>query len=89
MKKLFLLLLVMPYAYGHEDIPETPTTSGGPYVAVAAFASEGDEEFVAAFPDKSLWWVYGGAGATYSWIDEQEEPRCKEVKTEKAPKRKK
>ena len=89
MKKLFLLFLVMPYAFGHEGRPQISTTSDVSGNQNVGIATNGDKSFVATFSDKSVWITGWSRVKHYCWIDEQEEPHCKEVKTEKPPKRKK
>jgi len=40
---------------------------------------------IAAFPDKSVWYREFNSSddvATYCWVDENEEPRCKRVEVE-------
>ena len=37
---------------------------------------------IASFPDKSVWHFYGSGNKTYCWVDEDNEPHCKEVKPE-------
>ncbi|MDA9350901.1 hypothetical protein N9R29_00195 [Gammaproteobacteria bacterium] len=37
---------------------------------------------IASFPDKSVWHFYGSGNKTYCWVDEDNEPHCKEVKSE-------
>ena len=37
---------------------------------------------IAAFPDKSVWHIFGNGNITHCWVDEDNEPHCKEVKPE-------
>ena len=37
---------------------------------------------IAAFPDKSVWHFFSGGNKTYCWVDEDNEPHCKNVKPE-------
>jgi len=37
---------------------------------------------IASFPDKSVWHFYGSGNKTYCWVDEDNEPHCKKVKSE-------
>ena len=37
---------------------------------------------IASFPDKSVWHFYGSGNKTYCWVDDDNEPHCKEVKSE-------
>ena len=37
---------------------------------------------IASFPDKSVWHFFGSGNKTYCWVDEDNEPHCKEVKSE-------
>ena len=57
---------------------------GGSGAEVAAGAGSGD--IVSAFSDKSIWVVEDrgvrAASITYCWVDEDNEPHCKEVKPE-------
>ena len=37
---------------------------------------------IASFPDKSVWHFFGSGNKTYCWVDDDNEPHCKEVKSE-------
>ena len=37
---------------------------------------------IASFPDKSVWHFLGSGNKTYCWVDDDNEPHCKEVKSE-------
>ena len=87
MKKLilFIALIASPvFAQEEEQDIQIEIESGGA-AEVAIGGGEG-ERAIAAFPDKSVFtfhqnssepWVY------YCWVDEGEEPRCKEVDVER------
>ena len=50
-----------------------------------ASSDNGTSSAIAAFPDKSVWFRVFNTNddnATYCWVDENEEPRCKVVKVE-------
>ena len=88
MKKLCLLIaLVASPVFAQEEEQEIQIeieTGGGVEVAMAV-AEGGRPAAMAAFPDKSVWFRrFSGSGdnATYCWVDENEEPRCKLVKVE-------
>ena len=56
---------------------------------ISGVASGGEAQAtVAAFPDKSIWSVHRDSNTrpntlfTYCWVDEDNEPHCKEVKPE-------
>ena len=37
---------------------------------------------IASFPDKSVWHFFGSGNKTYCWVDDDNEPHCKEVEPE-------
>ena len=37
---------------------------------------------IASFPDKSVWHFFCSGNKTYCWVDDDNEPHCKEVKSE-------
>ena len=54
---------------------------GGGGAEVAAGGSDTDSVGLAGYKDKSVWFFYDTT-ATYCWVDEDNEPHCKEVKPE-------
>ena len=93
MKRLLLLALIFTApAFAQEEVEkeerqvEIRMESLGGGVEVAAGGSA--NEMIAAFPDKSIWSVSRGGNTsreslyTYCWVDEDNEPHCKEVKSE-------
>ncbi|MDB3910124.1 hypothetical protein N9390_11420 [Gammaproteobacteria bacterium] len=87
MKKLILLvaLFVSPvFAQEEEQEVQIEIESGGG-VQVASAASDTNVRTIAAFPDKSVWYFVTGIrddGATYCYIDDEGNPRCKVVELE-------
>jgi hypothetical protein len=53
---------------------------------VEVAAGGASTEIVSAFSDNSIWIVNGkgvrGVSITYCWVDDDNEPHCKEVKPE-------
>ena len=87
MKKLCLLIaLVTSPVFAQEEEQEIQIeieTGGGVEVGIVGNANNAYS--VVAFPDKSVWFRKVGNNpddATYCWVDENEEPRCKLVKVE-------
>ena len=93
MKRLLLIALIFTApAFAQEEVEkeerqvEIRMESLGGGVEVAAGGSA--NEMIAAFPDKSIWSVSRGGNTsreslyTYCWVDEDNEPHCKEVKPE-------
>ena len=86
MKKIILLvaLFVSPvFAQEEEQEVQIEIESGG--VQVASAASDTNVRTIAAFPDKSVWYFVTGIrddGATYCYIDDEGNPRCKVVELE-------
>ena len=93
MKRLLLIALIFTApAFAQEEVEkeerqvEIRMESLGGGVEVAAGGSA--NEMIAAFPDKSIWSVSRGGNTsrenlyTYCWVDEDNEPHCKEVKSE-------
>ena len=93
MKRLLLIALIFTApAFAQEEVEkeerqvEIRMESLGGGVEVAAGGSA--NEMIAAFPDKSIWSVSRGGNNsreslyTYCWVDEDNEPHCKEVKSE-------
>ena len=54
---------------------------GGGGVEVAAGGSDGRSVGLAGYKDKFVWFFSNG-NPTYCWVDEDNEPHCKEVKPE-------
>ena len=86
MKKLCLLIaLVASPVFAQEEEQEVQIeieTGGGVEVAMSA---SGTGRAIAAYPDKSVWFRSFDSNdddATYCWVDENEEPRCKLVEVE-------
>ncbi len=86
MKKLCLLIaLVASPVFAQEEEQEIQIeieTGGGVEVAMSA---SGMGRAIAAYPDKSVWFRTfdeNDDDATYCWVDENEEPRCKLVEVE-------
>jgi|TARA_B110000495_G_C22834906_1_gene487010 hypothetical protein len=86
MKKLCLLfaLVASPvFAQEEEQEIQIEMESGGG-VEVGIGVSDGSyPAAIAAFPDKSVWFRTfrdNDDDATYCWVDEDAEPRCKLVK---------
>ena len=84
MKKIFLFIaLVASPVFAQEEEQEVQIeieTGGGVEVATDSGRA------IAAFPDKSVWFRSFEDGlddATYCWVDENEEPRCKRVTVER------
>ena len=90
MKKIFLFIaLVASPVFAQEEEQEVQIeieTGGGVEVAIAAGGGEsGVGRAMAAYPDKSVWFRSfnnWNDSATYCWVDENEEPRCKLVEVE-------
>jgi hypothetical protein len=93
MKRLLLIALIFTApAFAQEEVEkeerqvEIRMESLGGGVEVAAGGSA--NEMIAAFSDKSIWSVSRGGNTsreslyTYCWVDEDNEPHCKEVKSE-------
>jgi len=88
MKKLCLLIaLVASPVFAQEEEQEVQIeieTGGGVEVGIAS-SDGGTSSAIAAFPDKSVWFRRfrdNDDDATYCWVDEDEEPRCKQVEVE-------
>ena len=87
MKKLCLLIaLVASPVFAQEeeqDIQIEIEAGGAPSTGIIVGATGATT--IAAFPDKSVWFrVFdeNDDDATYCWVDENEEPRCKVVEVE-------
>ena len=80
MTKIFLFIaLVASPVFAQEEEQEVQIeieTGGGVEVGVTGT----NPRAIAAFPDKSVWLMTGNF--FYCWVDENEEPRCKEVEVE-------
>jgi len=86
MKKLILLIVLFASpVFAQEEEQEVQIeieTGGGVEVGMSA---EGVGRAIAAFPDKSVWFRSFNSNdddATYCWVDENDEPRCKLVEVE-------
>ena len=89
MKKLILLItLVISPVFAQEEEQEVQVeveVEAGGGVQVASSASNNLARTIAAFPDKSVWYFVTGLrddGATYCYIDDEGNPRCKFVEIE-------
>lgn len=92
MKRLILIALIFtaPAFAQEEEVEkeerqvEIRMESLGGGVEVAAGGASTD--IVSAFSDNSIWVVEGrgvrAASITYCWVDDDNEPHCKEVKSE-------
>jgi hypothetical protein len=83
MKKICLLIaLVASPVFAQEEEQEVQIeieTGGGVEVGIVG------QNSIAAFADKSVWFRTfdeNDDDATYCWVDENEEPRCKLVEVE-------
>ena len=88
MKRLLLIVLIYTApAFAQDETEkeerqvEIRMESLGGGVEVGA-ASGSAVVSIASFPDKSVWHFYGSGNKTYCWVDEDNEPHCKEVKSE-------
>ena len=88
MKKIFLFIaLVASPVFAQEEEQEVQIeieTGGGVEVGIVANGVN-VAGTIAAFPDKSVWYrriINSNTAATYCWVDENEEPRCKKVEVE-------
>ena len=88
MKKIFLFIaLVASPVFAQEEEQEVQIeieTGGGVEVGIVANGVN-VAGTIAAFPDKSVWYRRfrdDDDNSTYCWVDENEEPRCKEVEVE-------
>ena len=85
MKKLCLLIALVAspvFAQEEEQEIQIEIEAGGGVEAGIASSDGGVSSAMAAYPDKSVWFrVFSDndADATYCWVDENEEPRCKLV----------
>ena len=88
MKKLCLLIALVTspvFAQEEEQEIQIEIEAGGGVEAGIASSDGGVSSAMAAYPDKSVWFRnFHGADddATYCWVDENEEPRCKLVEVE-------
>ena len=92
MKRLLLIALIFTAPAFAQEVEvekeerqvEIRMESLGGGVEVAAGGAS--EDIVSAFSDKSIWVVEDrgvrAASITYCWVDEDNEPHCKEVKPE-------
>jgi len=55
---------------------------GGSGAEVAASAGQMSEVAISGNSDGSVWHFWGTRNPTYCWVDEDNEPHCKEVKPE-------
>ena len=86
MKKIYLLIVLFASpVFAQEEEQEVQIeieTGGGVQVGMNA---SGGGRAIAAYPDKSVWFRAFNSNndnATYCWVDENEEPRCKLVEVE-------
>ena len=88
MKKLCLLIALAAspvFAQEEEQEVQIEIETGGGVEAGIASSDGGTSSAIAAYPDKSVWFRKVGNNpddATYCWVDENEEPRCKLVEVE-------
>ena len=89
MKKLilFISLIASPVFAQEEEQDIQIEIESGCAAEVAIGGGEG-ERAIAAFPDKSVFTFHRNArniipSVYYCWVDESEEPRCKEVDVER------
>ena len=89
MKKIFLFIaLVASPVFAQEEEQEVQIeieTGGGVEVAASTNTGNAHTGAIAAYPDKSVWFRFFNEGdddATYCWVDENDEPRCKLVEVE-------
>ena len=89
MKKLLLIALIFTApAFAQEEEVEKEERQveirmeslGGGVEVAAGSGSVGVS--LAAFADKSVWHFFGNGNKTYCWVDDDNEPHCKEVKSE-------
>jgi hypothetical protein len=86
MKRLLLIALIFTTPAFAQEVEEErqveirmEALGGG--VEVAAGGSDTDSVGLAGYKDKSVWFFVRKT-ATYCWVDEDNEPHCKEVKPE-------
>ena len=73
------------FAQEEEQEIQIEIEAGGGVEAGIASSDGGISSAMAAFPDKSVWFRVFNTNddnATYCWVDENEEPRCKLVEVE-------
>jgi hypothetical protein len=86
MKKLCLLIALVAspvFAQEEEQEIQIEVETGGAEVGIVSTYIPSNA--IAAFPDKSVWFRVFNSNddnATYCWVDENEEPRCKLVEVE-------
>lgn len=82
-----MIALVTSPVFAQEEEQEIQIeieASGGVEAGIAS-SDGGISSAMAAFPDKSVWFRVFNTNddnATYCWVDENEEPRCKLVEVE-------
>jgi hypothetical protein len=89
MKRLLLLALIFTSpAFAQEETENEETqveirmeTLGDSGAEVAA-ASGSSTVAISAFKDRSVWYFRGNTTINFCWVDEDNEPHCKEVKPE-------
>ena len=86
MKRLLLIALIFTTPAFAQEVEEErqveirmEALGGG--VEVAAGGSDTDSVGLAGYKDKSVWFFVRKT-ATYCWVEEDNEPHCKEVKPE-------
>ena len=89
MKKIFLFIaLVASPVFAQEEEQEVQIeieTGSGVEVGIVIGPGGYAAGTIAAFPDKSVWYRRfrdDDDNATYCWVDENDEPRCKLVEVE-------
>ena len=89
MKRLLLIALIFTApAFAQEEVENEETqveirmeslSGGGAEVAAASGQSS---VAISGNSDGSVWHFWGTRNPTYCWVDEDNEPHCKEVKPE-------
>ena len=89
MKRLLLIALIFTTpAFAQEveneerEVEIRMEALGGSGAEVAASAGPTSAVAISANSDGSVWHFWGNRNPTYCWVDEDNEPHCKEVKPE-------
>ncbi len=97
MKRLTLLLITLGLAFAsHADDKPSPKTVVN-QITQGVGISEGSggshmSRFVTSYADKSVWYFPGDFArksrpvATYCWVEEPDQPKCKTVRRDQTPK---